>query len=140
MKTQTGSGSKARIRRTVGSVLATLVAVMLSASASTKFARLPSVVSQLAAAGITDKRLLFVAVLEMLSALLLLIPATRSVGLLFVSAFLGGAIATHLQHGKSIVSPSIILALIWFGSWLRHPEILWSGKHGGSTVGVGEPE
>ena len=119
-------------------MLTTLVAVLLLGSASAKFAHVPSVVSQLAADGIAGNRLILVAILEVVSALLFLIPATRSAGLLLVSAFLGGAIATHLQHAKSIAQPSIVLALIWFGAWLRHPEIFWSWSHGRLAEGMGE--
>ena len=76
--------------------------------------------------GFDGGRLTFVAGLEILSGLLFLVPFTRSFGLLLVSSFLGGAIATHLQHGQPIVQPSFVLFLIWLGTWLRHPRILWS--------------
>ena len=64
-----------------------------------------------------------------LGALLLLVPPTRSVGLLLVSGLLGGAIATHMQHGQSYVGPAVLLVLVWLGAWLRHPETLWSLTH-----------
>jgi hypothetical protein len=135
MNRHTVNAPASRIQRRFGAILTTLIAVLLLGSASAKFAHVPSVVTQLAADGIADKRLMFVATLEFLSALLFLIPTTRSAGLFLVSAFLGGAIATHLQHAKSIMGPSIVLALFWFGAGLRHPEILsnWSR----STAGTG---
>lgn len=126
MKTQAGNAPDGRVRRTIGAVLTTLVAVMLLASASTKLAHVPSVAGQLAAIGIAGNRLTFVAMLEVLTALLFLIPTTRSAGLLLVSAFMGGAIATHLQHSQSIAAPSMVLGVAWLGTWLRHPEIVWS--------------
>ena len=135
MRTQTGDAPHGRIQRIIGAILTTLIAVLLLASASSKFAHVPSVVNQLAAAGIAGKSLIFVAVLETLSAALFLIPTTRSLGLLLVSAFLGGAIATHLQHALSIASPSLILGLAWFGAWLRHPQILWSLPYGARPTG-----
>ena len=131
MKTQTEHAHPSKIQRRVGTVLTTLIVLMLVASAGTKLAHVPSVVSQLAAIGITGARLTFVAALELLSALLFLIPATRSIGLLLISAFLGGAIATHLQHGQSIVGPSFVLGVAWFGACIRHPEILWSWSQKG---------
>jgi ABC-type dipeptide/oligopeptide/nickel transport system permease component len=118
--------------------LTTLVAVLLLGRAGAKFAHVPSAVTQLAAAGISGDRLTFVAILEALSALLFLFAATRSAGLLFVSAFLGGAIATHVQHAESIVLPSLVLGLAWFGAWLRYPEILWAWTHGRASRGIGE--
>ncbi len=127
-----------RIQRIVGTGLSSLVAVILLGSAATKFAHVPAVVGQLATMGIAGKRLVLVAVLEAASALLFLIPATRSAGLLLASAFLGGAIATHLQHGESIVAPSSVLALVWLGTGLRYPEILWSWAHDCSAKEIGD--
>ena len=108
-------------RRIFGSVLVNMGGVMLIASAATKFAHVPQVVSQLGAMGFDGSRLTFIAALEVLSAVLFLAPFTRSLGLLLVSSFLGGAIATHLQHGQPIYQPAFVLFLIWLGAWLRHP-------------------
>ena len=113
-------------RRMTGNVLISLGGVALLGSAAAKLAHVPKVVEQLGAAGFAGERLTFVAVLEVFCAVLFLVPATRAAGLLWVSAFLGGAIATHMQHGQSIVQPGVFLALLWLGAWLRHPQILWS--------------
>ena len=100
----------------------------LLGSAGVKLAHIPKIVSQMGAMGFDESKLMFVALLEVTSALLFLIPFTRSVGLLLVSSFLGGAIATHLQHAQSIAGPSVVVILVWIGTWLRHPEILWSWR------------
>ena len=113
-------------RRVTGTALIILGAVLLLGSATAKLAHVPPVMNQLAAAGFSPSKVMFIAALEILSAVLFLIPATRSGGVLLVSAFLGGAIATHLQHSQSIVQPSMVLLLIWLGTWLRHPELLWT--------------
>lgn len=113
-------------RQIFGKVLVNMGGLMLIASAAAKFAHVPRVVEQLAAMGFDGTRLTFIAALEVVSAVLFLIPFTRSLGLLLVSSFLGGAIATHLQHGQPIYQPAFVLFLIWLGAWLRHPQILWS--------------
>jgi hypothetical protein len=120
-------------RRTFGTVLVNMGGVMLIGSAAAKFAHVPQVVSQLGAMGFDGSRLTFIAGLEVLSAVLFLVPFTRSLGLLLVSSFLGGAIATHLQHSQPIVQPALVLFLMWLGTWLRHPQILWS-LAGNTTV------
>jgi len=117
---------ESKTRRTLGNILIILVCVALLGSAGAKFAHVPAVVAQMSSAGLSGDRLAFAAFLEVLSAVAFLIPATRSFGLLLISSFLGGAIATHLQHSQSIVPPSIVLILAWLGAWLRHPFILWS--------------
>ena len=112
---------------------------MLVGSSSAKFAHVPAVVTQLDAMGFAGTRLMFIAVLEIVSAVLFLIPLTRSGGLLLVSSFMGGAIATHLQHGESIVQPSFVLLLIWLGTWLRHPVILQSLNSARQETGSAVP-
>jgi hypothetical protein len=115
-----------RGRSRTGNFLIYLVGILLAGSASAKVAHVPMVVAQLGAMGFEGGRLMVVALLELASAALLLIPTTRSAGLLMASSFLGGAIATHLGHGQPMVQPVFVLALLWLGMWLRHPEILWS--------------
>jgi DoxX-like family len=113
-------------RKIAGNILVFLGGLMLLGSAGAKLAHVPKVVSQLGAMGFDGNKLTFIALLEVVSGLLFLIPLTRSAGLLLVSAFLGGAIATHLQHDQPIIQPSFVLLLIWLGTWLRHPGMLWS--------------
>ncbi len=115
-------------RRTAVNVLIVLAGLALLGSASAKFAQVPQVVSELNGFGFQG-RLMLIATGEALSALLFLIAATRSIGLLLVSGLLGGAIATHMQHGQSYVGPAALLMLIWLGASLRHPETLWSLTH-----------
>lgn len=120
------NGSISKGRRIAGMVLITLGSIVLIASSAAKFAHVPKVVNELGAMGFDGGRLTMIAVAEIFSAILFLIPATRSAGLLLISAYMGGAIATHVQHGQPFVQPAFILTLIWLGAWLRHPQTLWS--------------
>ena len=117
-----------RWHRTAGNLLIVLAGLALIGSASAKFAQVPQVVAELNGFGFQGK-LMVLATGEALSALLLLVPLTRSLGLLLVSGLLGGAIATHMQHGQSYVGPAVLLLLVWLGAWLSHPEVLWSLTH-----------
>jgi hypothetical protein len=56
-----------------------------------------------------------------LTALLLLIPRTSSLGLLLASSFWGGAICIHMAHGEPYVIQSVLLVLSWVGAYLRNP-------------------
>ncbi len=118
--------STLKMQRITGNLLILLGGVMLLGSAGAKFARVPRVVTQLGGFGFEGNRLMWIAALEVLSALLFLVPPSRSIGLLLVSAFMGGAIATHIQHGQSFLLPAVFLSLLWLAAWLRHPEVLWS--------------
>ena len=109
-----------------GTVLITLGGLLLLGSAAAKLAHVPKVVAQMTALGFDGHKLTFIALLEVASAVLFLVPFTRWLGLLLVSSFMGGVIATHLQHDQSIVAPSIILLLLWLGTAFRHREVVWS--------------
>lgn len=117
-----------RARSLAGTVLIFLPGTALGLSALAKFAHVPKVVQQMASAGFAGDKLMLVAILEILSAVLFLYPKTRSFGLLFLSAFLGGAICVHVQMAEMprAIGPAMFLAFAWTGAWLRHPEVLWS--------------
>jgi hypothetical protein len=112
-----------------------LAVAVLIISAGAKFARVPQVTGQLAAVGFSGSKLMIIATLEILSALLFLFPRTRSLGLLLVSAYLGGAIATHFGHNESVLPPALILALFWTGAWLRSPDIFAALSQSSSRSG-----
>ena len=117
-----------RKRRIAGRVLIFLPGLAVAVSAMLKFAGVPAVVHQMAAEGFSGGKLTLVAALELPSALLFIYPRSRSLGLLLLSAFLGGAICTHVQmgdYGKAL-GPAVFLSLAWVGIWLRHPQALWS--------------
>ena len=115
-------------RKTLGASLLIFAGALLVFSAALKFIAVPPVARQMAAAGFAGGKLTFLAVLEVSCAALFLWPRTRSIGILLVSAYLGGAICTHVQVGEyaKILPPAIILSLAWIGTSLRHPQMLWS--------------
>jgi hypothetical protein len=129
------------MRRIGGNTLIVLGGLVLIASATAKLAQVPQVIAQLNGFGF-EGRIQVLAAAELTSAVLFLVPATRSAGLLLVSSFMGGVIATHMQHGESYLMPSVLLGLFWIGAWLRHPEIAWSLKHpfpgGEGQIGVSQ--
>ncbi|HZS46110.1 MAG TPA: DoxX family protein [Blastocatellia bacterium] len=124
-------------RRVAGNVLIYLCGAVLIFSSSLKFVHPPAVLAQMNGWGFDSNGVTLIGVIELLCALMFLIPSTRSIGVLLVSAYFGGAIATHLEHGQipQMFSPTLILFLICLGSWLRHPAILWSlGPDRSSTM------
>jgi hypothetical protein len=61
-----------------------------------------------------------------LTGLLLLIPRTSPLGILWASAFWGGAICTHMAHGEPYLLQAVLLVLSWAGAYLRNPATLRS--------------
>ena len=107
--------------------LTALAGLILLGSGTAKLLGVPAVVQQLDSYGF-DGTIPLVGTLELLSGLLLLTPRLRSVGFVFASAFLGGAIATHVQHHQPFagVPAFFVLVLTWAGVWLEYPVSLWS--------------
>ena len=58
---------------------------------------------------------------ELVSAILLLVPRTASLGVLLTSGFWGGAICLHMSKGEPFVLQSAFLLLTWVGAHLRVP-------------------
>src|SRR5262245_54384110 len=77
-----------------------------------------------------------------LTALLLLIPRTSSLGILLTSAFWGGAICIHMAHGEPYLLQAVLLVLSWAGAQLRNPATLssFSGPPGMTRAGAVESE
>jgi len=63
---------------------------------------------------------------ELVTAILLLLPRTSSLGILLTSAFWGGAICFHMSHAESFVLQSVLLLLTWVGAYLRIPAVFSS--------------
>jgi hypothetical protein len=61
---------------------------------------------------------------ELITAILLLIPRTSSLGILLTSSFWGGAICAHMLLGEPYVFVAVLLVLSWLGAYLRNPATL----------------
>jgi hypothetical protein len=114
-----------RGRWIAGWVLTGLLSALFVVSAAAKLAGAAPVVKQFQEWGL-ENQVILIGVGELTSALLFAIPRTHSLGLLLLSAYMGGAIVTHMQHGEPYVAQSVILVLIWLAGFLRHPEVLQS--------------
>src|SRR5271156_6325764 len=55
-----------------------------------------------------DNQIKIIGTIELVLGILFLIPRTFSLGVLFLTAYFGGAIATHIEHGeaKNLVLPA----------------------------------
>jgi hypothetical protein len=69
--------------------------------------------------GYAVKSIIVIGILELGSLLLFCIPRTSILGALFLTAFLGGAVATHIRIGDPLFShilfPTYIAILLWSG-------------------------
>ena len=63
-------------------------------------------------------------VIELLCAVLYLIPATDILGAILLTAYFGGAVASHLRIGEAQWPVAVIIGiLVWLALYLRHPRL-----------------
>lgn len=111
-----------RVRHRVGWGLASVVFLLLAASAFDKISGSAHSLQMTASFGIPPTTYRLLGTLELTSAVLFLVPRTAPIGLLLLASYLGGAIATHLQHQQSIVFPAAIEAWVWVTAFVRLPQ------------------
>lgn len=116
---------QSRGRRTIAWILTGLITIMFVGSSISKIVGAQTVVEVFNKWGL-QSHLLLIGIGELVSAVLFLIPRTNSLGLLLLSAYLGGAIVTHMQHGEPYLIPAALLLVVWLTGYLRHPEVLQS--------------
>ena len=78
---------------------------------------------QMAQMKLADWRII-IAIGEIVSSLLFLIPKTNKLGTVLLSSYLGGAIIIHMTGGMSIAMPAVVLILVWITGILRNPEMI----------------
>ena len=112
-----------KTQQIVGWVLAGLVAALFLFSASGKLMANPEALAMAAKFGLDASSFKMLGLVELVATLLFLYPRTGVLGTLLLAAYMGGAIATHLEHGDSIVAPCVIQAFLWVVAVFRFPEL-----------------
>ena len=112
-----------------GRALSTLVVVFLVIDAVIKLVPLPVVTETMGQLGwptdVETARTL--GVLTLVSTLLHVVPRTSVLGAVLLTAYLGGAIATHARIGSPLFSHTLfgvyLTLLVWGGLWMRDARI-----------------
>lgn len=109
-----------------GRVLSILPALFLLFDAAMKLVKPAFVVEATVRLGYSESVILPLGVVLLACTVLYLIPRTAVLGAILLTGYLGGAVATHLQHGDSafeIVFPVLFGALLWGGLVLRDRQL-----------------
>lgn len=104
-------------------VFTVLVALVFTGSALGKLTGQAEAVQKAAEFGISKAAYFNLGVIELIALVLFIIPRTSLLGFLLLAAYMGGAIATHLQHGESIIAPCIVQIVLWLVAAFRLPEL-----------------
>lgn len=111
-----------KTNKIVGWVLAGLVAFALVGSGMVKLSggeQAAEMAKGLGGAG----HVTLLGILELVIALIWLIPRTGIVGTLLAAAYMGGAIAVHFIGNQPVMIPVIIQMLLWIAAAIRFPEL-----------------
>jgi DoxX-like family len=107
----------------IGRVLALLVAALFLFSASGKLMGGAEGLEMAKSIGIDPASFKMLGVIEVIAAILFVIPQTGVLGMMLLTAYMGGAIATHLQNSMPLTAPCAIMAFLWIVSAFRFPEL-----------------
>jgi len=112
-----------KTNRIIGWVLAGLVSFIFLGSAIGKFTANEEALKMGASFGIDAKTYFSLGLIELASLILFVIPRTGILGTLLLAAYMGGAIATHLEHDLPVIAPCAIQAILWIAAFVRFPEL-----------------
>lgn len=73
--------------------------------------------------GIDANMFTILGIVELVCLILFIIPRTGIIGTMLLAAYMGGAIATHLEHGESILAPCIVQSILFLIAFYRFPEL-----------------
>lgn len=103
-----------------GRILSALPVLLLLVSASLKLTHAPAFVEKwVDMLGFKEASLTPIGVLEVLCVLVYLVPRTAVLGAILLTAYLGGAVTTHVRVGDSFFVPVVLGVLVWGGLYLR---------------------
>ncbi|QDT54189.1 hypothetical protein Pan44_22160 [Caulifigura coniformis] len=129
-----------KAQRITGWILTALVGLFLiGASGVPKFFDFPGKADIMSKLQIPLDLLTTLGVIEVAVAVLYLIPRTAFLGAILTTAYLGGAVWTHLRVNDTWFFPIIIGVLMWLGLALRRPAIfrLLFGQEPSATPSAG---
>lgn len=120
------NGSPSEVSRTAlwtGYVLSTLPVMLLLFSVSGKFLKPDGMEANIDHLGWKMEQMTGLGILELVCTVLFLIPRTAVLGAIMLTAYLGGATATHVRIGDAFIFPVVAGAMIWLGLYLREPRL-----------------
>jgi hypothetical protein len=105
-----------------GRVLSAAPALMLLTGGINAFFKSPQVIQGITHLGFPLSTLVPLCILEIVCAVLYLIPSTAILGAILLTGYFGGAVASHVRVGEGMfVIPVLFGVLVWLGLYLRNP-------------------
>jgi len=120
------SASSARVR--AGRALSGLAVLFLTFDAMVKVLKLAPGVKATVELGYPEGTVVPIGLLLLAGVALYVVPGTSVLGVIYLTAYLGGAVASHVRVGNPLLThtlfPTYVAALLWGGLILRNPRLL----------------
>jgi len=102
-----------------GRIVSGLASLVFAISAMMKLKGGEGAEQMFAHLGLSGSLILPIALLELASLVIYLVPRTSALGAILLTGYMGGAILAHLRIGEPPVIPSVLGVLVWLGLYLR---------------------
>ena len=112
-----------KTKTTISLILTILVSALFIFSAVGKMAGTKEVIEGAKAMGLTPATMRNIGIIELIITLLFASNRTGVIGGVLLLAYMGGAIASHLEHGQSVVAPIAIAVFVGVVALFRFPEL-----------------
>ncbi len=110
-----------------GWVLSGLLTAFMLFSSMGKFSDFEGKAEMFAHLGWSESVMVNIGVVEIAIALLFLVPRTAFIAAILLTAYLGGAIATHVRVNDAFIFPLIICVIYWVALGLRDRRVFALG-------------
>ena len=117
------SATVSKKRLWAGRILSALPVLMLLFSAFLKFLKPALVLQEFTRLGYPESLGLALGNLELTCTVVYMIPRTSMLGAILLTAYLGGATATHVRIGDPFIGPVVLGVLVWAGLFLREDRL-----------------
>jgi len=108
-------------------VMSGLVILFMLLDSIMKFVKPTEVIEGTVALGFAEEHLAVIGALGLISTLLYAFPRTSILGAILLTAYFGGAVATHLRLNNPLFTHTLFTIyfgiLIWGGLWLRNSKL-----------------
>jgi hypothetical protein len=108
-------------------VMSGLVILFMLMDSIMKFVKPPEVIEGTLTLGFAEHHLPVIGTLGLISTLLYTFPRTSILGAILLTAYFGGAIATHVRLDNPLFTHTLFTVyfgiLIWGGLWLRNSKL-----------------
>ena len=113
--------------RWISYIMSGLVILFMLVDSIMKFVKPPEVIEGTLALGYGNEHISIIGALGLICTLLYTIPRTSIIGAILLTAYFGGAVATHFRLNNPLFTHTLFTVyfgiLIWGGLWLRNGKL-----------------